>query len=290
MDFVLFQAHRGGCVTVDNIVDNSHNHLLQICFSAGGIRKISPHAAARKRRGRLRANLQLRAVASCPVRRSRPPQAPPIPAEVGASRICPLSLRISTRGEAVFRVFVTVRAVVGQGGLRARPRLGHSVFGAGVLAAPRLRPASLGTLVTTRFSKPAQRASAPVARKCPAYRNGWRMAKAFGLLERDRVGGRQEDGRHPLLSAAQGRRGRSPRWQARQNAQRRCRSGLNDRLWPKATIIGIRSERQLFGDKLPYTAIEHDGRIWPKAANIVIRRARQLSGDKLPLAGTAHDG
>jgi hypothetical protein len=39
------------------------------------------------------------------------------------------------------------------------------------------------------------------------------------------------------------------------------RSLRYDCLWPNAAIIGFRLERQLSGDKLPYTAIGHDGRI-----------------------------
>ena len=31
--------------------------------------------------------------------------------------------------------------------------------------------------------------------------------------------------------------------------------------WPDSAVAGIRLERQLSEDELPYTAIEHDGRI-----------------------------
>jgi hypothetical protein len=33
------------------------------------------------------------------------------------------------------------------------------------------------------------------------------------------------------------------------------------RLWPDSAVSSIRRAQQLSGDKLPYTAIEHDGRI-----------------------------
>ncbi len=34
--------------------------------------------------------------------------------------------------------------------------------------------------------------------------------------------------------------------------------------WPNSAVVGIRPERQLSRDELPYTAIEHDGRIRPQ--------------------------
>ena len=38
---------------------------------------------------------------------------------------------------------------------------------------------------------------------------------------------------------------------------------LHVRNWPDSAVIGIRLERQLSGDKLPYTAVEHESRICP---------------------------
>lgn len=88
----------------------------------------------------------------------------------------------------------------------------------------------------------AQSLSAPQDRIGHAYVHG-----ALDLL-----GDRQRAGVHGLRHGA-----RCCRDLPRDRRHRR----LDVSSWPDSAVAGIRLERQLSEDELPYTAIEHDGRI-----------------------------